>query len=66
MPGIPVFNMGQGQSPVNICKAAVEHGRSHGNDVIILDTAWVAYMSMMSSWRSWKGLRKPWNPTRSC
>ena len=37
--GIPVFNMGQGQSPVNICKAAVEHGRSHGNDVIILDTA---------------------------
>ena len=37
--GIPVFNMGQGQSPVNICKAAVEHGRSHNNDVIIFDTA---------------------------
>lgn len=37
--GIPVFNMGQGQSPVNICKAAVEHARSHGNDVIIFDTA---------------------------
>ena len=37
--GIPVFNMGQGQSPVNICKAAVEHARSHGNDAIIFDTA---------------------------
>ncbi|NMB17437.1 MAG: signal recognition particle protein, partial [Firmicutes bacterium] len=32
-------NMGQGQSPVNICKAAVEHARSHGNDAIIFDTA---------------------------
>ena len=36
--GIPVFEMGQAD-PVDIAKAAVEHGRMHGNDVIFLDTA---------------------------
>ena len=36
--GIPVFQMGQ-IDPVDIAKAAVEHGRMHGNDVIFLDTA---------------------------
>ncbi|MGE5575981.1 MAG: signal recognition particle protein [Syntrophothermus sp.] len=35
---IPVFSMGQG-NPVEISKAALEHARSHGNDVVILDTA---------------------------
>lgn len=35
---IPVFSLGQ-QNPVNIAKAAVEHARKHGNDVIIIDTA---------------------------
>ena len=36
--GIPVFQMGQ-SDPVDIAKAAVEHGRKHGNDVVFLDTA---------------------------
>ena len=36
--GIPVFQMGQ-TDPVDIAKAAVEHGRRHGNDVVFLDTA---------------------------
>ena len=36
--GVPVFEMGQAD-PVEIAKAAVEHGRMHGNDVVFLDTA---------------------------
>ncbi|MBS4539771.1 signal recognition particle protein [Clostridium sp. D2Q-11] len=36
---IPVFSMGDKQNPVNIAKAALEHGKKNGNDVIIVDTA---------------------------
>ena len=36
--GIPVFQMGQ-TDPVNIAKAAVEHAKAHGNDMVFLDTA---------------------------
>ncbi len=36
--GVPVFQMGQ-IDPVDIAKAAVEHARMHGNDVVFLDTA---------------------------
>ena len=35
---IPVFQMGQ-TDPVNIAKAAVEHARKRGNDMVFLDTA---------------------------
>ena len=35
---IPVFQMGQAD-PVDIAKAAVEHARRHGNDMVFLDTA---------------------------
>ena len=35
---IPVFQMGQ-QNPVDIAKAAMEHARKHGNDLVFLDTA---------------------------
>ncbi|MEG0777268.1 MAG: signal recognition particle protein [Oscillospiraceae bacterium] len=35
---IPVFQMGQG-NPVDIAKAAVEHAKRHGNDLVFLDTA---------------------------
>ncbi len=35
---IPVFQMGQ-IDPVDIAKAAVEHARKHGNDLVFLDTA---------------------------
>ncbi len=36
--GIPVFQMGQAD-PVDIARAAVEHARKHGNDLVFLDTA---------------------------
>ena len=35
---IPVFQMGQA-NPVDIAKAALEHARKHGNDMVFLDTA---------------------------
>ena len=35
---IPVFQMGQ-TNPVDIAKAAVEHAKQHGNDMVFLDTA---------------------------
>ena len=37
--GVEVFSMGDRQNPVDIAKAAVEHARSHGHNVVILDTA---------------------------
>lgn len=35
---IPVFQMGQA-NPVDIAKAAIEHAKKHGNDLVFLDTA---------------------------
>lgn len=35
---IPVFQMGQ-TDPVQIARAAVEHAKRHGNDLVFLDTA---------------------------
>jgi len=37
--GVPVFTMGDKQSPVDIAKAGIDHGINHGNDVILIDTA---------------------------
>jgi len=36
---IPVFQMGDKVSPVDIAKAGIAHGRENGNNVIIIDTA---------------------------
>lgn len=36
---LPVFSMGDKESPVNIAKAAVEHAKKNSNDVVIIDTA---------------------------
>lgn len=36
---VPVFTMGDKINPVDIAKAAIEHGKKNGNDVIIIDTA---------------------------
>ena len=36
---VPVFSMGDKNSPVDIAKAAVEHARQNGQNVVILDTA---------------------------
>ncbi|MCL2408880.1 MAG: signal recognition particle protein [Oscillospiraceae bacterium] len=35
---IPVFEMGT-ENPVKIAKAAIEHAKKHGNDMVFLDTA---------------------------
>ena len=37
--GVPVFTMGDKQSPVDIAKAAVEHAQKNRNNIVILDTA---------------------------
>ena len=37
--GVEVFSMGDKQKPVNIARAAVEHAKSSGMNVVILDTA---------------------------
>ena len=36
---IPVFTMGDQVSPVEIAKKALDHAKSHSNDVVIIDTA---------------------------
>ncbi|MDR5658288.1 signal recognition particle protein [Serpentinicella sp. ANB-PHB4] len=36
---VPVFTMGDKQSPVDIAKAGIEFGDNQGNDVILIDTA---------------------------
>jgi len=37
--GVPVFSMGDKNNPVDIAKAALEHGKRNNHDVIIIDTA---------------------------
>ena len=37
--GVDVFSMGDGHNPVNIAKAAYEHAKSKGHNIVILDTA---------------------------
>ena len=37
--GVDVFTMGDGHNPVNIAKAAYEHAKSKGYQILILDTA---------------------------
>ena len=34
-----MFSMGDTHSPVDIANAAISHANSHGNDIVILDTA---------------------------
>ena len=36
---VPVFQMGDSKSAVEIAKSAVEHAKIHGNDFVIIDTA---------------------------
>lgn len=36
---IPVFTLGERQDPVDIAKAGFAHAKTHGNDVVLLDTA---------------------------
>lgn len=36
---VEVFSMGENHKPVNIAKAAIEHAKANGQNVVILDTA---------------------------
>lgn len=36
---IPVFSLGEKHNPVDIANAAVSHARTHGNDIVLIDTA---------------------------
>ena len=57
---IPVFQMGQ-TNPVDIAKAAVEHARRHGNDMVFLDTAGRLHVdeSLMDELRAVKAAVNP-------
>ena len=37
--GVPVFSMGDKESPVKIARAALEHAAKNSNNIVILDTA---------------------------
>lgn len=37
--GIPVFTLGERHDPVDIAQAGLSHAKTHGNDVVIIDTA---------------------------
>lgn len=37
--GVEVFSMGEKQNPVDIAKAAIEHAKNNGHNLVILDTA---------------------------
>ena len=57
---IPVFQMGQ-TNPVDIAKAAVEHAKKHGNDMVFLDTAGRLHVDeeLMDELRNIKAAEKP-------
>ena len=57
---IPVFQMGQ-TNPVDIAKAAVEHAKKHGNDMVFLDTAGRLHVdeALMDELRSIKAAVEP-------
>ena len=57
---IPVFQMGQ-INPVDIAKAAIEHAKKHGNDMVFLDTAGRLHVDeqLMDELRNIKAAVKP-------
>ncbi|MDD4796476.1 MAG: signal recognition particle protein [Eubacteriales bacterium] len=58
--GVPVFEQGQGD-PVAIAKAAVAYGASHGQDVVIVDTAGRLHIddALMNELQNIKGAVQP-------
>ena len=58
---IPVFQMGDKISPVDIAKAGIEHARQNGNNVIIIDTAGRLHIdeNLMDELKSIKAEVKP-------
>ena len=57
---IPVFQMGQA-NPVDIAKAAIEHAKRHGNDLVFLDTAGRLHIdeALMDELKNIKDATKP-------
>ena len=57
---LPVFQMGQ-SDPVDIAKAAIEHAKKHGNDMVFLDTAGRLHIdeALMSELKSVKAAVSP-------
>lgn len=55
--GVPVFAMGEKNNPVDIAKAAVEHAKQNGFNVVILDTAGRLHVdeAMMEELKAIKG-----------
>lgn len=58
---IPVFSLGDKTSPVDIAKAAIEHAKSYGNDIVIIDTAGRLHINeeLMEELRGIKGNVNP-------
>lgn len=58
---IPVFNMGDKESPVNISKAALSHAIKNNNDLVIIDTAGRLHIdeTLMDELKSVKSEVKP-------
>lgn len=57
---IPVFEQGQGD-PVEIAKAAYQHAKLHGNDILLIDTAGRLHIDeeLMDELKAIKGAVKP-------
>ena len=58
---IPVFNMGDKESPVNIAKAGLSHAMKNNNDLVIIDTAGRLHIdeNLMDELKSIKAEIKP-------
>ncbi|CEI73652.1 MULTISPECIES: signal recognition particle protein [Romboutsia] len=58
---IPVFNMGDKESPVNIAKAGLSHAIKNNNDLVIIDTAGRLHIdeALMDELKSIKSEVKP-------
>ncbi|MDF1616386.1 signal recognition particle protein [Petrocella sp. FN5] len=59
--GIPVFSMGNQNKPIDIAKAALEHGNKNNHDLILLDTAGRLHIdeAMMDELIELKDVMKP-------
>ncbi|MDK2563213.1 signal recognition particle protein [Romboutsia sedimentorum] len=58
---IPVFNMGDKESPINIAKAGLSHALKNNNDLVIIDTAGRLHVdeALMDELKSIKSEVKP-------
>lgn len=59
--GIPIFEMGDKENPVNIAKQGIEHAKKMGNDIVIIDTAGRLHIDedLMDELKNIKAVVKP-------